>query len=295
MATATFSVPAQITSDAEFRTWGSSINTALAALGLVQTGDTGQINWTTVTKPVAATTFAGYEIWRFNDTLQATAPVYIKIEYGTGSSGASWHGLAVTVGSGTNGAGTINGQVGTRKVMSLQSSTATSATNHLSGANNRLQMCLNSGQDNISYGMLVAIERSKDSSGADDGTGISTFISGAPGSTSSQISQDQFIPYLGLVPAVETGPCVAMPGNAITSAVFGADVGVFPQFPVLGKALNPKLGLLSAKKIDIADLSTISVSLYGTAHTYLHLGQNVQGASAASKPDNQASLLMRYE
>jgi hypothetical protein len=295
MATATFSVPAQITSDAEFRTWGSSINTALAALGLVQTADTGQINWTTVTKPTAATTFAGYEIWRFADSLQATAPVFIKIEYGTGSSGASWHGLAVTVGSGTNGAGTITGQVGTRKVMSTGSNSATAYNTHLSGATNRLQMCLNSGGDQQVLGILVAIERSKDATGVDDGTGISTFLCGAPGGTSSQVSQDQFIPFVGAVPAVETGPCVAMPGNAVTSAVFGADVGVFPHFPVLGKALNPKLGLLSAKRIDIADLSTISVTLYGSAHTFLHLGNNISGASAASKPDNQASLLMRYE
>jgi hypothetical protein len=38
----------------------------IAAMGLVQTSDTGQINWVTVARP-ALNTIAGYEIWRFND------------------------------------------------------------------------------------------------------------------------------------------------------------------------------------------------------------------------------------
>ena len=39
-----------------FRSWGSTISTQIAAMGMVQTADTGQINWTTVGTPAAAAT-----------------------------------------------------------------------------------------------------------------------------------------------------------------------------------------------------------------------------------------------
>src|SRR4051812_38221933 len=67
--------------DATFRAWGSGIAAQIAAMGLVQTSDTGQINWTTVTRP-GINVLAGYEMWRFADSLQATKPVFIRLDYG---------------------------------------------------------------------------------------------------------------------------------------------------------------------------------------------------------------------
>jgi len=86
MATDTRNLPAFSNTDAEFRTWGSGIAAALQACGLVKTSDTGQIDWATVTRPGASHTAAGYEIYRFNDSLQATKPVLIKVEYGNGTA-----------------------------------------------------------------------------------------------------------------------------------------------------------------------------------------------------------------
>src|SRR3954454_12687471 len=74
-------LPAFISDDATFRTWGSGVAAQIAAMGLVQTSDTGQINWTTVTR-LAINTSAGYEVWRFNDALQSTKPVFIRLDYG---------------------------------------------------------------------------------------------------------------------------------------------------------------------------------------------------------------------
>jgi hypothetical protein len=94
-------------SDETFREWGSEINTALTTIGLVQTADTGQINWTTVTR-AAASSDAGYEIWYMNDSLHSTKPIYIKLIYG--SAGTTSRGrLKVEVGTGSDGAGNITG------------------------------------------------------------------------------------------------------------------------------------------------------------------------------------------
>jgi hypothetical protein len=85
---------------------------ALIAIGLTQTADTGQIDWTTVGVPTISTV-SGYEIWRFNDTAQTNAPIFIKIEWGAGTTLARPI-LYFTVGTGSNGSGTITSIWGTR-------------------------------------------------------------------------------------------------------------------------------------------------------------------------------------
>lgn len=99
------SISHDVTTDAGFRAWAQKVHDALAAVGLVQTSDTGQINLTTVTAP-ALGAFAGYEIWRFNDAEQASHPIYMKVEYG--KAGATTQpALRWTVGTGSNGSGTL--------------------------------------------------------------------------------------------------------------------------------------------------------------------------------------------
>lgn len=108
--TATTSNVIDHTSDAGFRAWVSEIITTLTStLTLVQTADTGQINTSTVTRP-STNASAGYAIFRFSDTLQATSPVFIRMDFGTGSS-ATGPQFWITVGTATNGAGTLTGHV----------------------------------------------------------------------------------------------------------------------------------------------------------------------------------------
>ena len=104
MPKVSWSTPIENSSDATFRAWGSDIAARLATAGLIQTADTGQINWVTVLRP-AASAYGGYEVWRFDDTLQGTSPVFMKIEYGSSNNQAT-PALRITVSSGTNGAGT---------------------------------------------------------------------------------------------------------------------------------------------------------------------------------------------
>lgn len=98
------------TTDAKVRSFCQAIETALSGCGLVQTADTGQINTSTITHPGSTATLLGYQIWRFNDSLQGTAPIYLRVHYYTGShaSGASPN-VRITVGQGTNGSGTLTG------------------------------------------------------------------------------------------------------------------------------------------------------------------------------------------
>jgi hypothetical protein len=105
MTTATATAAFANSTDADFRAWGKEVSDNLQACGLVKHTDTGQINWATVTLP-ASNSSGGFEIYKFGDTLHATRPIYIKIEYGRNQSSAPQ--MWVTIGSATNGSGTIS-------------------------------------------------------------------------------------------------------------------------------------------------------------------------------------------
>lgn len=95
-------------SDVAFRAWGVELSAAFDTVGLSKTADTGQINWNTVTRP-GINTAAGYEV----RVLPGTNPLYLKIEFGTGSV-ATYPALFVTVGRSSNGTGSLTGQTSTR-------------------------------------------------------------------------------------------------------------------------------------------------------------------------------------
>jgi len=95
---------------AAYGAWGQAIHNALSALGFVNTADTGQVNWTTVSGGAnpAAGALVGYEVWRFADTLQSTRPIYFRVEYRTASTSAYGY-LQFLFGTGSDGAGNLTG------------------------------------------------------------------------------------------------------------------------------------------------------------------------------------------
>jgi hypothetical protein len=162
MATQTLSLPAYLSGDADFRTWGKGVSDAIAATGLVKSADTGQIDWTTVARP-AANGVAGYEIWKFTDAMQATLPVFIKLEYGVGAA-ADRPQVAVTVGTGTNGAGAINGQANTRNQLLSANSKANGdkLATYISGNGRGLAVCTNLDPTTSGFSQGVIVGRTVD-------------------------------------------------------------------------------------------------------------------------------------
>lgn len=149
MSTTTWTNFWDMTSDAGFRVIGLAMSTGLQAVNpslFTKTTDTGQINWVTVTKPVAVNTAAGYEIYEFSDGI---SNIFYKIEYGT-STATAWS-IWITTGTGTNGAGTITGVQVARIQVGAQAPTST-VTNYTSYA-----CCVVGGVWwNLGVGMLLA-------------------------------------------------------------------------------------------------------------------------------------------
>ena len=174
MTTAVYNTTPSNASSVLFREWGGGISAALSAIGLVKTSDTGQINWTTVLAPIGGSQSMGYEIYRFNDSLQATYPIFVKVEYGSGSTTA-YTGIWWTIGAATDGAGTLSQLLSVRAQQTSAAASTTAAKSYASmlanGSGFALALWPSLGSN---YSRFVIVERSCDSSGVPNGNG--TFI-----------------------------------------------------------------------------------------------------------------------
>jgi hypothetical protein len=259
------------TGDAAFRGWGKAISDQLAAFGWVKTADTGQVDWTAVTAPTGTGQVRGYEVWRMNDALQAQAPAFLKIEYGSSGAITAGPGLWLTMGTGSNGGGTLTGQVGARVAPYLydQPSPTQAYRCIFSGDPGRFAMALAINRDIDIRAMWLDIERSKSAAGADTAEGV--FYCGQ----SVAATWSQFVPMAGPVPPNDN--IIACLAPMAVSSSMGQDVQLYPIYPYNARPLNPIRGAAAYYKGDIVQDSVIPVTIYGTTQTFYTAGHQVYG------------------
>lgn len=257
-----------VNTDADFRAWATVVHNALASGGLVQTGDSGQIVLASVVKPGVANTAGGYEVWRFADTLQATVPLFFKIEYGVGTA-ITTPSLWITVGSGSNAAGTLTGLTSTRTQMSPAASTlGTTKSVYASVATNRVWVAGGIDWATATNSFFFGIERTKDSTGADTADGFYVQTSG--GATTGTSFQSALWAGGASAASASSGPIVA-PVSSRTAVA--TDVAVTPSLYYQGKPFYPTM--LGAQAADIPGNLTYALTYLGGSHTYISLANAV--------------------
>ena len=271
MATDTRTFSNTLSDDATFRTWGDGVADSLQAAALTKTSDTGQIDWTTVTRPTTANTFAGYEIYRFTtDTKLADLGCYIKIEYGIGS-GTTRAALAFTVGTGTDGAGTLTGQVTTRTAFTPSDSSFGSTPTYCSGGDGRVAAVFNWSNSPSGTGgnFLLVVERTRNSGGSLTADGIMVFASGSTGTG-----------FGSLFAYITSNTVTELPTNRVGSFLQDRTGNYLDSFTLStvhavnrNQLINPFVGIVLYYQSDLVRLQPISVSLYGTARNYLPIGK----------------------
>lgn len=297
MTTATANLTFDNSTDAGFRAWGSGISAALSACGLVQTADTGQVNWTTVTRPTGVPVFQGYEIWRFADALQATKPVFIKIEYGaiTNALNAS---LAITVGTGSNGAGTLSGTVSARETFYIGASSVTSVTPspyYACGDTSSIAFVstyISAFGSAFSWGAGFCIERSRDVNGTPNGDGL-VFARFA---VAAGVRSAQYLSFTtNTASSTLTYWPIPLPSKVSGSFNTGTDVALFPMTVATPKPQGPALSFLGCSTSEFPRATTITVVIGGSSRTYLA----ITGTSLMNSPEASGSasfaVAMRYE
>jgi hypothetical protein len=283
LAAATSVTPTNAT-DAQFRAWGSAIGVKFAAMGLVQTGDTGQINWTTVLAPTIASTVQGYEVWRFNDALQATVPVFLKFEYGSGA-GAANPSIFISLGSGSNGTGSLTGVLSTRQQITC-SATATPITAYWSGDTNRCAFVFQGSSTSTS--ILVSLERSVDATGVVTNEAVLILL--LSGATPAQRAWNCVTgPYTNFETSIG-----AMGAQAAPFGSAGTQLAVYPIFYNKGVFLPYGLNLFAYVDATLGANVTISFPVYGATHTFMPIGVTAVAATLV-RTTVATSLMMRYE
>lgn len=254
MPTSVQNVPFHNTTDADFRVWGKAISDGIAAVGLTKVADTGTVNWATVTKPAAIMTSTAREVWRLNDALQATAPLFILIEYGADrvlGCPAIW----ITLGRGSNGAGSITGELAPRRATHSLGTTYTgtppTSVEPIYISSDGSSLCLSARIGEVANAFCHApafvIDRSRDSSGNATATGGVIIVegSGPPSAVASNLASGPSFPAqmhawtysgasaMGDVPAVVPKVVNAVELNGLTTIANGDRGLVFPYVVVV--------------------------------------------------------------
>lgn len=299
MTTATTTTVLDQSTDAAFRTWVAEVITALfTTIGLTQTSDTGQINTSTVTRQATINTAAGYVIGRFNDSLQSTSPIFFKLEFGTATTTLTSPSMWITVGTGSNGSGTLTGTTSVRQAIATGNITSTT-TPYPS------YWCYKTGQgyfgmaykttsaSSVNCFATTIITRTTDSSGAPTANGylVLTVNSATP---STGVGQVQVYNYTsGTILSTLTGIVwCASPFIASASLVSG-NASLFPCWqadPVLG--INANFGLCVQAELPVGT-TTVAALVSTTTHTFVSIAAPY--GNIAPGGQTNTSLIMLYE
>lgn len=275
------------TTNANFQAWVNEVYTALVTqLGLTQTADTGQMAVPCVSAIPAINIYAGYYVFSFNDALQATAPIFFRIDFGSGPN-PGIPAMALSVGTGSNGAGTMTG-LGSVPINKL----GLSYNAVPGGAPYNSYYCYNATQGvawfNFKYGAMgtnsanavFAIARTVNAAGAPTANGAmvltiaSSTGTGVYGATTILNYSENSV-YYGPQQWFGGPPLAAVPFGESTS-LKGTTANVFPVWQYSGNATTPGAGITNAFGIGVAaetgNLTTLPINILGTlTMTYIAL------------------------
>ena len=265
MATATASIAPYNGTLATMRAFAQFISDNIQAFGMVKTADTGQTAASALPIGSGSLVVAGYEVFRFNDALQSTAPIYVKIEYGTYTTTIPC--IWVTIGTSTDGAGNITGVIGPRTIFSsTAAASATPYASFISGGPNGFRVAFYTGAQNVGYILIFSVERTKDAAGVDTADGCyfqgNSYVGWAC----------MYVPFTGSIRAQQVYPLVPVTFGTLSLAD-GSNVGMVPIHPMgkrgPGNALS---NLLVYYQPDTAAQVPVTVVYNGGSHVYVPLG-----------------------
>jgi hypothetical protein len=264
MTTAQWQTRIDVSTDAHFRAWGVAFDAALTSLGLVKTSDTGQVDWNTATW--TANVVNGYEVWRFNDALQATAPIFLKFRFYRSGFGGVPPMLFVTVGTGSNGSGTLTGTTTAEVSASNNQNPATTyAVHYASMVNGKFSLAMAPASGSNETFLLV--HRTNDSAGDPTATGCIIVYRGNVTNALAWITCINFVTPAVTQTQVQGYNAIQL-GNLAATAI-GTNyrgsilVGAYPQ------AL-PHIGVVGYIEGMYAQGATFKATPFGaTEHTYI--------------------------
>src|SRR5258708_8690317 len=262
---------------ANFKLWAQPISAFFSTATWTQSADTGQVNWSTIGAVPGSGAYV-YEIWQPNDGLTT---FYVKMEYGN-VSGTNCPGLKISIGAGTNGAGTLTGFVmGPQQVCGTSYTPASTTVTYecnFSGAAGRIGVMMwRTGT--VGQQQFFAIERSVNSSGAYTSSHVTLFVSGNGGGQVGRFcAQASHVFGVGIAPnnlnnsgATNSGGWISRMQDPTSSASssFNGSIPFDTPTPAIGYFDFPLTVCGVAFASDIVEGVTFTATLYGNTRTFL--------------------------
>lgn len=276
-----------------FRAYGTAIANAFANAGWVGVDTNSSVNWTTVVAngSANATQVNAFEVWRMDDALQNTTPVFVKLEYMTVPV-ANYPTFRLTVGAGTDGVGNLTGPKSPNTAVCVVANTQ-SFPSFFCGDTNRIIMQLfnktTKGSSNAA--ILLSIERTHDANENDTSDGVLVIFGGKGIATTSTYTQYFWNSLTGYT--LEE----AEVGIFLPDGYYGGNGNVVYLYPIYlsrGDFCNPSLNALVVSTYNATIGSSFTITHYGSQHTYLITGQNMfSNRAQASAPI--FPIAMRWE
>jgi hypothetical protein len=288
--------------DASFRLWINEIHNSLIAFGWTQTSDTGQINFSTVTRATAINIDQGYAIYQMGDSLQSSCPVFMKLIFGTGGT-ADRPGLKLQVCiGGTDGAGVLTGLVTGMGITTGLMQPGGVGPNLTGGGTGNCRSAGTSSSWRCNFwtllassgGFTICIERDHDLNGNETADGVNVIWHGIIQGLGSNLSS-QFLATNGICTGIADVTRWYAEVSANVSQMSGGFVGVGPVRTIAGVLRNPVKGLLVTARGDFQSESLTQVLIYGSLHNYIMLRPHGAGANPLSQWNADCGVALLWE
>lgn len=296
-----------------FKQWASAISAFLqtSGSGLSQTSDTGQVNWSSIASVPTSGNYV-YEMYKNTDALTT---FYFKIEYGTGSSSSNPR-IRISIGTSTNGAGTLSGFVTTLTPFLMPGSDSTPPSTsiqyncYFSAAPGRLSILMWRDTTSTQWPLWFGFERSCDSSGNYNSTFVTLLCcqSNSVHNSNACCGQQSVVFGTGVGILVDDTSSndsgfICLKNLNSATALFNGNFSISPIFPDVGGFGNPHRVGLVASYSDITEGATYTIASgnmpYGVSKTYIGTKNGVGFRQAAtgnsSGLSNACAFLAEYD
>lgn len=265
-----------------WKAWAQRLSINMLAAGWQQEVVAGSIDWSTVAAvPANNYTAPPFEVLKMGDVLQATAPIYARLEY-------SQRNIRIRIGSAhTNGV--ITNPTNPPSYLGPGVDQAAPSSCYFSGSSSRFTACLWAATGDA---WLYSIERLANNSGQDSSLGA--YIVGLESSSELfyQVAQPG-----GLGPGLldKSNSTFGAPTVRVReNSVFGNAKAVSPLYPQLSGWMNPSRNLVSGKNTEVTLGEQVSISLYGLNLAFIGMKTNNSAVQTAA-PGQANAWLMRWE
>lgn len=293
MATAIFGLTFDSLDVTKFRAIGLGLSTQLTAM-LTKVTTSVDINWDTESLPAINGFSSNIEVYTFDDTLQATYPLYLRFQYGT--SNANSLSIKLSIGKSCN------------LTTGVLSNILFPATTILIGTANSAtpQTCYMSNGDgsSITYalaptlsgsGGALLIERAYNSNGTLNGDGLIVSYRSSAALSNSPTWKTYMIGYTSATYNTITNSGIFPMPLVLGSGEGLANGNVTPYFPAACIAPNglywlPRVGL-GGSRVECA-AGTVVTNLLDN-NNYIGLG--LLGSCADQRGNAESSMLMRWD